>query len=110
MQYLKNNAVLKCDKGLLPNLLTVTSNNKIKNRDGLFATEKDNKGGINIQSFGLCAVAGICRLNLDLSGVSLAWVNVINKVKISGKKPLTDESKLICPKGGIISCLISGQM
>ena len=106
MEYLKNNAFLKCSCGAIPTLLTVTSNSKIKARDGLFATHKDNIGGQNIKSFGLCAVSGICMID----GLVMNWINTVPKVKIMDMKPLTDKSKLICPKGGIISCLISGQI
>jgi hypothetical protein len=110
MQYLKNNAILQCDKGLISSPLNVTSNPKIKNRDGVFATDKDNIAGINITHFTLCAVSGICRLNLDLSGQPLNWINTVPKVSISGMKPLYEASKCICPLGGIISSVNSGQI
>lgn len=106
MKFIKNNAILFCDKGVFPTLLNVTSNGKIKNRTGLFATEKDNKGGENIISFGICSICGIC----VLSGIKLNWINTVSKVTVLGHKTLLDKkSKLICPKGGIISCLLSGQ-
>jgi len=110
MEYLKNNAILLCDKGTIPSLLTVTSNFKIKNRDGVFATHKDNLGAINIKPFGICAIARTCQLAGVLSGSPLTWVNTVPKVTVMGFKPLTDKSKLICPIGGIINCLTSGQM
>lgn len=110
MQYLKNNAILQCDKGLISSPLNVTSNSKIKNRDGVFATDKDNIAGVNITNFTLCAVAGICRLNLNLSGQPLNWINTVPKVSISGMKPLYEASKCICPLGGIISSINSGQI
>lgn len=59
MEYLKNNAILMCSCGVLPSILKVTSNAKIKNKDGVFATHKDNIGGINISSFGVCSIYGI---------------------------------------------------
>ena len=99
-----------CDKGILPTLLNVTTNPKIKNRDGVFATDKDNRAGMNITSFGLCAMAGICQLNMALSGQELFWINTVPKIKIKGQKPLYEASKCICPLGGIISSLHSGQM
>ncbi|MFP3636968.1 PAAR-like protein, partial [Bacillus sp. SIMBA_033] len=77
---------------------------------GLFATDKDNIAGVNITHFTLCAVAGICRLNLNLSGQPLNWINTVPKVKISDNKPLYEGSKCICPLGGIISCMNSGQI
>jgi hypothetical protein len=110
MQYLKNNAILKCDKGLIPSTLNVTSNNKIKNRDGLFATDKDNVAGVNITHFTLCSVAGICRLNLNLSGQKLNWINTVPKVSIKDTKALFEASKCICPLGGIITSMNSGQI
>lgn len=105
MEYLKNNAVLQCDSGLIPSLLTVTTNSKIAARDGIFATINDNLGGQNIKSFGLCSKCGICKIE----GITLNWVNPVSKVKIMGYMALTSKSELICPKGGIIKCLNSGQ-
>lgn len=112
MEYLKNNAVLECDKGLVPSVLNITSNPKIKNRDGLFATNKDNISGENITSFVTCSIAYpyTCQLNGSLSGQPLNWVNTVSKVTISGEKPLHDESKCICPLGGVISTINSGQI
>ena len=110
MEYLKDKAILDCDKGLFSSTLVVTVNSKIKNRDGVFATNKDNVAGINIPAFGLCAVKGICRLNLELMGTPLNWINTIPKIKILGNKPLSDNSKCICPMGGVISCKNSGQI
>lgn len=105
MEYMKNNAILMCSCGVLPSILKVTSNPKIKNRDGVFATHLDNLGGRNFSSFGLCSISKIC----IVSGVKMNWINTVPKITIMGKKPLLDTSKLICPKGGIISCVISGQ-
>ncbi len=110
MEYLKEKAILECDKGRFTSILNVTTNNKIKLRDGVFATNKDNIAGINITSFGLCALKGMCRLNLELTGIPLNWVNTISKIKILGNKSLTDNSKCICPMGGVISCENSGQI
>jgi len=107
MEYIKNNAILQCSCGTIPTLLTVTSNSKIRNREGLFATHKDNMGGVNIVSFGLCAVNVVC----IIAGIKMNWINTVPKITIMGNKPLLDNmSKLICPKGGIISCLNSGQI
>jgi len=105
-EYLKNNAVLQCSCGSIPTLLTVTSNSKIKNKDGLFATHNDNTGGINIKPFGACAISKVCMI----TGVKMNWIATVPKVTVMGYKPLLDTSKLICPTGGIISCLISGQI
>ena len=105
-EYVKNNAILMCSCGLLPSMLTVTSNPKIKARDGLFATNKDNMGGVNIKSFKLCSISGLCIID----GVTMNWINTVPKVKILEYKPLLSTSKLICPKGGIISVLMSGQI
>ncbi|MEN9917673.1 MAG: hypothetical protein RL662_109 [Bacteroidota bacterium] len=106
MEYIKNNAILYCSCELLPTLLNVTSNSKIRNRGGFFATEKDNIGGVNVVTFGLCAMMGVC----FIPGVKLNWINPVNKVKVLGYRTLLDkQSKLICPKGGVISCLMSGQ-
>ncbi len=107
MQFIKNNAILFCDKGLLPALLNVTSNSKIRNRGGLFATEKDNMGGVNVVTFGLCAITGVCAI----PGVKLNWVNTVDSVTVLGYRTLLDkQSKLICPRGGVIRCLMSGQL
>ena len=110
MQYLKNKAILQCDKGLISSPLNVTSNTKIKNRDGFFATDKDNIAGVNITHFTLCAISGVCQLNLLLSGQTLICINPIQKITISDMKPLSEASKCICPLGGIISVLNSGQI
>jgi len=110
MEYIKDQAILDCDKGLLSSTLIVTSNPKIKLRDGKFATDKDNIAGLNIPNFGLCGLKGICRLNLELSGVPLTWIKTVPKIKILDKKPLSDVSKCICPYGGVISCKNSGQL
>jgi hypothetical protein len=107
MQYIKNNAILWCSCGTLPSLLNVTSNTKIKNRNGLFATHKDNMGGVNVVTFGGCAICTVC----VLAGVQLRWINTVSKVKVMGFNTLLDrKSTLICPKGGIIACLLSGQI
>ena len=110
MQYLKNNAILQCDKGLISSMLNVTSHPKIKNRNGLFATDKDNIAGVNVTHFTLCAIAGICQLNLALSGAPLNWINTVPKVSVMDMKPLYEASKCICPLGGIISSINSGQV
>lgn len=110
MHYLKNNALLECSKGLLSSVLNVTSNTKIKNRDGFFATHQDNTAGVNITHFGLCAIAGTCQLNLALSGQPLQWINTVPKVTILDMKPLSEDSRCICPMGGIIASTNSGQI
>lgn len=56
MEYIKDKAILECDKGLFTTTLIVTKNDKIKNRDGVFATDKDNIAGLNIPPFGLCSI------------------------------------------------------
>ena len=45
-----------------------------------------------------------------IDGLVMNWINTVPKVKVMGLKPLTNKSKLICPKGGIIECLTSGQI
>lgn len=110
MEYLKNKAILICDKGLVPSLLEVTSNTTVFIQKGLSATVKDNLGGINIKSFGLCSIKGKCQADLELSGKPLQWINSIPNVKVCGNKTLTEKSKLLCPFGGIISSLQSGQI
>jgi hypothetical protein len=110
MEYIKDKAILDCDKGLFTTLLIVTSNNKIKNREGFFATDKDNIAGLNIPAFGTCAIKGKCKLDNDLSGKPLNWINPVLKIKILEHKPLSDNSKCICPLGGVISCNNSGQI
>lgn len=106
MEYLKNKAILMCDKGTIPSLLTVTSNPKIRNREGLFATHMDNIGGVNISPFGVCGICKVCAI----AGLRMTWLGTVPKVTVMGMKPLTDKSKLICPMGGVISCLTSGQI
>lgn len=110
MEYIKDKAILECDKGLFTTTLIVTINSKIKNRDGVFATDKDNIAGLNIPAFGKCTIKGKCKLDNDLLGTPLNWINPIPKIKILEKKPLSDNSKCICPIGGIISCENSGQI
>jgi len=109
MEYLKNKAILVCDKGEIPSLLQVTSQNSVKIQQGLCATTKDNLGGINIQSFGKCSIKGICQCDLELMGKPLRWIRSKTKFKVGGFPTLLENSKLICPFGGIITNLQSGQ-
>lgn len=106
MEYVKNNAVLFCSCSPIPCLLKVTSNSKVKAQEGIFATHKDNIGGQNISGFKICSSYVIC----NISGLQLNWINTVPKITILGNKPLLDTSKLICPKGGVISVFLSGQM
>jgi hypothetical protein len=109
MEYLKENAILVCSCGLLPSLLEVTSNNVVKLQGGKMATIRDNIADENIKSFMVCSIAKICQLDKSLKKTPLPWLADVTTVKAEEHTTLLDSSKLICPVGGVISCLMSGQ-
>mgnify|MGYP003586733288 CR=1 FL=1 len=67
------------------------------------ANEKDNIAGKNIFSFGKCSKTGEeCKLETELKGRSLEWVNGYKGVNFMGQVSVYKDSKLKCLFGGII--------
>lgn len=67
------------------------------------ANEEDNIAGDNIFSFGYCSKIGKkCKLETELRGEKLEWVNRYKGVVFWGQTSVWKDSKLKCPFGGII--------
>ena len=67
------------------------------------ANEKDNIAGKNIFSFGKCSKSsGGCKLEKELKGYSLEWLNSYKGVNFMGQISVYKDSELKCPLGGII--------
>jgi RHS repeat-associated protein len=100
--YLPSGVFLLCDKGVLPTPLTVTWATTTDFLGTNVATERDKMPGVNVIPFGACAATyGPC------VPMPLAWNPVKNDVVVHGARPLLEDSKLPCSRGGTISVFLS---
>lgn len=102
-QYITDTTQLKCDKGVSPTLLTVTSQSFMSIDGKPQATEEDKQPNINIKPFGMCSV-----LRASCTPSPIKWGNT-SDFEIEGKKELLDSSTCQCSVGGEISVVKSAQ-
>ncbi len=97
-QKLTEKAMLVCDKGAAPGMLSVTSQTFSKANDLLIATEQDKQAMVNIPSFGVCAIT-----KATCVPAAIAWQKTTQKDEINNFKILTEDSSCPCSVGGKIS-------
>jgi hypothetical protein len=100
--YIPQGVFLLCDKGVLPTPLLVTSAPTVDFLGTNVATELDRDPGKNIIPFGVCALT-----QTPCTPLPLFWNPVQNDVVVHGARPLLEDSKLPCTKGGSISVFMS---
>ena len=91
-------SMLKCSFGAAPSPLIVTSCPKHFVGGKPVATEAD-KGAANIVTFGACTVTP----TVPCKPILTQWMRTHTQLKFNGKAVLTDESFIMCSKGGRIT-------
>ncbi|MDC0535427.1 DUF4280 domain-containing protein [Francisellaceae bacterium] len=112
-----NNAMCKCIFGLAPSPLGIMQMPKpIGVNNNQLATANDHVPITNIRPFGLCSspsnptvIAALGVPQPCIPVTAAPWVNPSAKVKQSNVPVLTQNSKLLCAWGGLISILQPGQ-
>ena len=99
-------AQMKCNLGFTPSKLSVTSQFFKKINNALVATEKDKEGLINIPSFGNCTCSWP---NPPCVPSPQQWLQITQKDSINGNKKLTEDSFIMCAKGGKIEFIDTGK-
>jgi hypothetical protein len=92
-----NKACLKCNCGSAESLLTVSSDVCAENNAAAKST--DAIPFVNIKPFGFCSIA-----RAPCVPVTSVWTEVSNSTYISGTPVASEDSKLICAVGGVITC------
>ncbi|OCN02800.1 hypothetical protein A7X67_02790 [Clostridium sp. W14A] len=117
-----NGALLQCTFGMVPSVLTVLPGSRVFCGGMPAANIMDNKPLINICPFGMCT----CPSNPTVAAATAAalgvptpapcipvtispWVPGNPTLLFGGFPALTQESKLICSYGGIITISTAGQ-
>ncbi|SDL50076.1 protein of unknown function [Dendrosporobacter quercicolus] len=93
----------KCSKGSSPNILNLPEDHGVAYTPGMepLLNANDHVPGRHILKFGFCAA-----MRLPCAPVTpLAWINVNKKHILEGAPALTEQSKLTCVKGGVISII-----
>lgn len=98
-------ATLHCTLGVKESNLMVTSQTFRRIADTLVGTEGDNKGMVNIPSFGVCKCSSP---NPPCLPQPQGWQQTTKKDSINGMKKLTEQSFCMCAKGGRISFIDTG--
>ena len=93
-------ATLRCTLGVKESNLMVTSQTFRRIADALVGTEGDNKGMVNIPSFGVCKCSSP---NPPCLPQPQGWQQTTKKDSINGMKKLTEQSFCMYAKGGRIS-------
>lgn len=99
-----NGAVCRCDKGTLPSMLQVTSNQHVYLQGKLVATTQDK----TFLPFGTCAL----KYNTPCTPALLLWQDAFElvAVKSSLSHPLLEKSTIKCAIGGTVSVLLTLQI
>ena len=114
-------AMLQCSFGSTPANLNVTSQNKVLVEGKPVATIKDTGAIINITSCGMCsslanpqvaaataAALGVLTPQPCIPSTTGCWIASQTKCIASGVPVLTNDSRLICAYGGVISIVNPG--
>jgi hypothetical protein len=98
-EYVCAGAQCRCDKGSVPSLLQVTSQQTVYLHGKLWATHLDKL----FAPFGTCALKN----NTPCVPALLLWENVHERVAIGPAEgqPLLDQSTIRCAVGGVVSIL-----
>jgi hypothetical protein len=103
--YIPRGTKSKCSKGSSENILNLPVDHGVAYTPGLepLLNANDHKPGQHILKYGFCAAT-----KLPCSPVTpLAWINVNKKHILEGAPALTEQSKLTCVKGGVISVVMN---
>ncbi|KQS92070.1 polymorphic toxin-type HINT domain-containing protein [Chryseobacterium sp. Leaf394] len=106
LEYITKNALMICDQGGAPDFFKPTYNTKVKIHGCLVATNMDATPLINIPLFKVCKISGgPCAP----ATIPLTWQDTW-QVKIKGINSLIGKSTCLCPIGGKIEFMTSGQV
>lgn len=103
-----------CSMGLTPTPLMILPQKKVFGENKPIATAQDNKPMVNIMPFGICkspanpgvkppVMQGPCVPN-----TAAPWAPCSSTVFVGGVPALTNNSKLVCNYGGVISIMNPG--
>ena len=96
---------LHCILGVKESNLMVTSQTFRRIANTLVVTEGDNKGIVNIPSFGVYKCSSP---NPPCTSQPRVWQQTTKKDSINGMKKLTEQSFCMCARGGRISFVDTG--
>lgn len=99
-----NGAVCRCDKGTLPSMLQVTSNQSVYLQGKLVATTQDK----TFMPFGTCMLKN----NTPCTPALLLWQDAFELVEVLGplSHPLLEKSTIPCAIGGKVSIISTLQL
>ena len=99
-----NGAVCRCDKGTLPSMLQVTSQQSNYLQGRLVAATQDK----TFLPFGTC----LLKNNLPCTPTLLMWQGAFELVEVAhpGNHPLLEKSTIGCAIGGQVSILLTMQL
>ena len=100
-----HSSILHCTLGVKESNLMVTSQTFRRIADALVGTEGNNKGMVNIPSFGVCKCSSP---NPPCLSQPQDWQQTTQKDSINGMKKLTEQSFCMCAKGERISFADTG--
>jgi hypothetical protein len=97
-------ALCRCDKGSLPSMLQVTSNQSVYLQDKLVATTLDK----TFLPFGTC----LLKNNTPCTPTLLLWQDAFELVSLDApmSHPLLEKSTIMCGLGGKVSILLTLQI
>jgi hypothetical protein len=106
LEYITTNALMICDQGGAPDLFKPTYNTTVKIHGCLVATNMDGAPIVNIPSFKVCKVSGgPC----TPATAPNTWQDTF-EVKVKESETLIGMSTCLCPVGGKIEFMTSGQV
>jgi len=98
-EYMTDKKLTFCDKGSLKVIVRTQGHGSWKNNDEMFLNANDHVVGNNILCYGYCkCLGGICRPHTPK-----VWIYTDEKSLIGGAPKLTQDSRLFCMHGGVIS-------
>jgi hypothetical protein len=99
-----NGAVCRCDKGTLPSLLQVTSQQSNYLQGRLVAATQDK----TFLPFGTC----LLKNNMPCTPMLLQWQDAFELVEVAspGNHPLLEKSTIRCATGGQVSIMLTMQI
>jgi len=105
-EYVVRGGTVECTSGSHPDVLNMPYSHGVFLKDQPQLNITDSVGGVNIISFGACAVTGAKCVPATASN----WINLSKtKLHIDEEEALIKNAKLFCTVGGKISIIDSGQ-
>lgn len=108
-QYVVDKALMQCNQGTIPMMLTVTSNPMVNVAGMKVATGADKMPMVNVPPFGICGI--LTKTNpMPCTPTLVQWSPLKYDLKVNNNSPLLSNSCAQCSIGGKVEFLSSGQI